>query len=122
MKLLHIDDDAIMREIVASTLARYLPDLSLQSADSLTTATDTLKNYQPDIVILDQTLPDGKGLDWLARHPTLKSIKIILMSGHDMKDEINTMHGWQITMLLKPVRPKQLVAVLQAVISARAIV
>jgi DNA-binding NtrC family response regulator len=115
MHLLHIDDDETLREIVASTITRYLPDISLQLASSLTLAESIVSQSNPDIIIIDQTLQDGLGLDWLKCHPDLKSTRIILMSGHDLSVEIQAFKGWNITILQKPVRPKHLVAELQAV-------
>lgn len=59
-------------------------DLELDHVKNLAAAADYLKEEQPAIVILDNKLPDGFGVDLI---PEIKkaypSIKIIMISGFD---------------------------------------
>ena len=44
---------------------------------------------RPDLVILDLTLPDGDGysfVEWLRRQPALRSLPLVVYSGHELSD------------------------------------
>ena len=59
-------------------------EMELDHVKNLTAAEEYLQNEQPSVIILDNKLPDGFGLDLI---PVLKkkypSIKIIMISGFD---------------------------------------
>ena len=59
-------------------------DLNVTHVKSLSDAADLLKKQQPDLVLLDNRLPDGYGFDFIgylkANYP---AIKIIMISGVD---------------------------------------
>ena len=59
-RLLHVEDDADVRRIVAAILGQ---DALIVAASTLRQARQHLQNDRFDLAILDLTLPDGSGLD-----------------------------------------------------------
>lgn len=83
--VLHVDDDADVRRIVAETLGDRCDVLS---ADSLKSARRLLERASPDVVILDIALSDGSGLDLL---PQLRSdpahvAPVVIFSAQEVHD------------------------------------
>lgn len=66
MKLLVVDDHAIVREGVRRLLAP-LPDLRITEAASVSAAASLFRGDRPDVVLLDLNLPHGSGLELLRR-------------------------------------------------------
>ena len=57
--------------------------IKLDHAKTIASAQDYLKKEQPSIVILDNKLPDGFGVDFISYiKETYPSIKIIMISGY----------------------------------------
>jgi DNA-binding response OmpR family regulator len=66
--VLHVEDDALNRQLVGTVLARYHPEVELVSVASLAEARSALQMFTPDLILLDLLFPDGLGSDLL---PTL---------------------------------------------------
>ncbi|TLX61912.1 histidine kinase [Stutzerimonas nosocomialis] len=86
--LLHVEDDADLRELLSSLLAPL--DIDLHGAGSLAEAREQLAQRHHDLAILDLMLPDGDGLKLLdelaaARPPT----PVIIFSALDAPDTDN---------------------------------
>lgn len=82
--ILIIDDDAMMR--TAISMPFHLKGCKVYEAASGREAMAILQNEAIEAVILDYELPDLTGLNVykiLQRHPRLKKIPVILISGHD---------------------------------------
>lgn len=59
-------------------------EMELDHVKNLSDAADYLKKEQPSVVILDNKLPDGFGVDFISYlKQTYPSIKIIMISGFD---------------------------------------
>jgi two-component system, LytTR family, response regulator len=66
MKAVIIDDENDSRNILASYLKKYCPDVTVCGfGESVTTGIETIKKNQPDIVFLDIEMPYGNGFDLL---------------------------------------------------------
>jgi DNA-binding response OmpR family regulator len=63
-RILHVEDDADLRSILARSLADRVEWVG---ASSLQEAEDMLRHDRFDLVVLDLDLPDGSGLDLLER-------------------------------------------------------
>jgi CheY-like chemotaxis protein len=63
MHILLIDDDSIVRMVTSATLEDMGHDVT--SLESAKDASQVLMLEQPDIVIVDQQMPDLSGEDWL---------------------------------------------------------
>jgi DNA-binding response OmpR family regulator len=81
-KLLAIDDDHDILKVLRANLE--LHGFSMLTADSLAAAREILASQQPDLVLLDLTLPDGDGLEFCcflkSLHPFLP---VIMLTARD---------------------------------------
>lgn len=82
-RILHVDDDVDILQIVATVLEGTA---QLTSAMSLKEAREKLAEQQFDLVILDLALPDGSGIDLL---PILaeRIIPVVVFSIHNLEKE-----------------------------------
>lgn len=62
--ILHIEDNPADQDL-ATEYARRLPGVFLRSVDSLAQATQELRDYTPDLILLDLCLRDSDGLQSL---------------------------------------------------------
>lgn len=66
MKAVIIDDEKDSRNILASYLKKYCPDVTVCGfGESVATGLVEIKKHQPDIVFLDIEMPYGNGFDLL---------------------------------------------------------
>jgi DNA-binding NarL/FixJ family response regulator len=90
VKLLLVDDHAIVREGIRSTLLRY-PFISIAGeAGNGKEAVLKCKQLQPDIVLMDLNMPEMSGLEAL---PLLRKLcprsKVIALTVHDNKEYVS---------------------------------
>ncbi|MBX7143140.1 MAG: response regulator [Oligoflexia bacterium] len=77
-----IDDDQSFKRIVEMRLKSFIPELSLTHFPNLASAREFFKSNkdaQIDLVILDQHLPDGQGIDFL-NEGLLPDVAVLSMS------------------------------------------
>ncbi|RYY85998.1 MAG: response regulator [Chitinophagaceae bacterium] len=81
-KVLIVEDEGDMCLLLNIMLAGK--DMELEHVKGLVAAEEFLQNETPALILLDNKLPDGYGLDFI---PYLKkshpSVKIIMISGYD---------------------------------------
>jgi DNA-binding response OmpR family regulator len=86
-KILLVDDDQFMRDVVATKLSSEKYTVSV--AATAEEARQKIDEVMPDIVLLDLELPDEHGLDVLRElknsDPT-KNIPVIIFSNNDSLD------------------------------------
>ena len=81
-KLLIVEDEGDMCLLLNIILNDT--DLELNHVQSLLAADEYLQREQPEIIILDNKLPDGYGIDFIMYiKKKFPSIKIIMISGFD---------------------------------------
>jgi len=81
-KILIIEDEGEMCFVLNLLLNQ--DNTSLDHVKNLLAADEYLKKEQPNIVILDNKLPDGYGVDFITHlKKNYPSIKIIMISGFD---------------------------------------
>ena len=81
-KLLIVEDEGDMCLLLNIILNDT--DLELNRVQSLLAADEYLQREQPEIIILDNKLPDGYGIDFIMYiKKKFPSIKIIMISGFD---------------------------------------
>jgi len=84
-------------------------ELRLEHVNNLLAANEYIKKEQPEIVILDNKLPDGFGIDFIG--PIKKnypSIKIIMISGFDVSAKDVALENGADLFLAKPFTREQL--------------
>lgn len=100
-QLLVVDDDEDFCMIIQNELADIF---SIQSVSNITRALDCLKKCPPDVMILDNYLPDGLGAKYIAEckqnNPSLKIVMVSADADPILKRE--TMEAGASLFLLKP--------------------
>ncbi len=115
--VLVIDDEPAIGESLTYSLQgagfSSITAMSLGEADTLLQEHGT----HISLVILDLSLPDGHGFDWLRSLRTSSSLPVIILSSHD--DEIEHIVGLEIgadDFIDKPFSPREVVARARAIL------
>jgi len=111
LRLLLVDDDAGLRELVRTTFG--LVDVELDEADSADAAEVLLAERLPDVIVLDLSMPRVDGVEFFSRlrsERRTRSIPVVLLSGDDEAARVAAELGID-AFLPKPFSPLQLLAV-----------
>jgi DNA-binding NarL/FixJ family response regulator len=86
--ILLVEDHDIYREVVRTSLGRYLPGFEMLEADCLAAALPLLRSHRIDVLIVDMTLPDGSAVDLLEQSaPFIRhGGRVIVLSSHSSTD------------------------------------
>lgn len=115
MKILVVDDDRVLAEIMVFTLQRAGFEV-IQAYDGAT-ARRRWRQDEPDLIVLDVNLPDASGFELCREIRQESDVPIILLTVRGEEDDI--VHGLEIgadDYITKPYSPRQLVARTQAVL------
>lgn len=115
-KILIVDDEPALLELVASTLNDY-GFLRLYLAGDLKTARKLLKTEQPDAAVLDVMLPDGNGFDFCKEIRRQSDIPVLFLTARgEAEDRFEGLETGADDYIVKPFLPKELVLRLSAVL------
>ena len=108
MNILIIEDEGDISLILNLMLKKE--DIELDHVTTIAKAGAFLKDQQPNIVIMDNQLPDGWGMDYIA---TIKAdypgIKIIMITGNtDITDKETALQNGADVFLAKPFTKDQI--------------
>jgi two-component system, OmpR family, response regulator len=96
-------------------------EMDLDHVKTLASAEEYLQNGSPSVVILDNKLPDGYGLDFIPflknNHPTSK---IIMISGYDASAEDAALESGANIFLEKPFTRDQLYQAIKTLLDEQA--
>ncbi|NOT15818.1 MAG: sigma-54-dependent Fis family transcriptional regulator [Methylotenera sp.] len=81
--------------------------------ETLQGARDIVKQFIPDIVLLDMRLPDGNGLDLLPEFVAKNAVVIVMTAYGEISDAVNAMKQGAIDYLKKPIDLEELLLVIQ---------
>jgi len=81
-----VDDDPLLVEAVRFTLERA--GYEVQSASNNAEALDVVRNFPPDLALLDIGLPDGDGLRLCRALQTSRPLPVIFLTAHDREMDI----------------------------------
>lgn len=116
MKILVIEDDSDLREIITRSLEkeRYV----VETAPDYRTARSKALGYEYDCLLLDIMLPDGNGLDLLETlHRKGKKVNVIILSAKDsIEDKVKGLDLGADDYLPKPFHLAELHARLKSVL------
>ena len=116
-RLLLVDDHVLFREGLTSLISPQ-PDLRVVGqAGSVQEAIGTARKLQPDIILMDFTLPDGTGLDATqAILAELPATKIVFLTVHDDDETLfAAIRAGAVGFLFKNTRSAELLQRLRAV-------
>jgi DNA-binding NarL/FixJ family response regulator len=83
MKVLVVEDQTMVRELLVLACANAMPAATVDSAGTARAAETTCRRHPPDLIILDLVLPDGDGLDLLPRlFAAAPAARVIALSSH----------------------------------------
>ena len=115
-KILIIEDEGDMCLLINILLSGK--DIELDHVQTLGKAEEYLSETQPSVVILDNKLPDGFGVDMI---PFLKkthpSIKIVMISGFDKAAEDVALENGADIYLAKPFTQDQLFGAVEKLVN-----
>lgn len=87
-----VEDDDDLRGLLTNILKQKVS--SVADSDSLTSAQQKIKEAQPDFILLDNNLPDGRGLDYIKTFKALcPSVNIVIISALPNLKEEAFLHG-----------------------------
>lgn len=115
-KVLVIDDDPALRQLLADYLNRHGYDTLL--APDATDLTERIVRYAPDLLVLDRMLPGGDGADACRRlREQGEDIPVVLLTARDEAvDRIIGLEAGADDYLGKPFDPRELLARIEAVL------
>jgi DNA-binding response OmpR family regulator len=119
MTILHIEDDPVMQDVVAETLRRFLPMATFNQVTDLAAAQAFMSRQAPSMMLVDQTLPDGNGVEWVCGLNPAPSCPVVIVTGNDLASFVSEYSGpLRLSVVKKPFRPRDLADHLQALTSA----
>lgn len=116
MRLLIIEDNDRLAGLIAAGLGRH--GYACDVAATLAIAQDSIATVEYDAVIVDLGMPDGDGLDWLARARQAGRMMpaLILTARGALGDRIAGLDAGADDYLVKPVEIEELAARLRALL------
>lgn len=90
IKVLVVDDHAILRDGIRSLLENQEDIMVVGEADNGATAIEFLKKSQPDIVLMDISMPKMNGLEATQIiKQQFPSVKVLILTQHDSREYIS---------------------------------
>lgn len=117
MKVLLIEDDPDIRDIVTLTLEMRWSDVNLVSTAFGVKGVELVKTEIPDIVLLDLGLPDTDGFEVLRHIREFSDVPVVIVTvrGEEL-DKIRGLEMGADDFVTKPFSPGELLARLQALL------
>ncbi len=116
MKVLVVDDDPEVAEIVSLAFSFHRPDYEIVRADNGWEALRKVERDQPDIVILDVAMPGLTGFEVTRKLRESNDVPVILLTAKGLEDD--KVEGLELgadDYIVKPFGPKELMARVDAV-------
>lgn len=111
-KVLIVEDEGDMCLLINILLSGK--GIEMDHVPTLAAAEDYLQKEQPTVVILDNRLPDGLGIDFIpVIKKTYPAIKVIMISGFDKAAADVALENGADTYLAKPFTKEQLFAAVE---------
>ncbi|RLC92407.1 MAG: DNA-binding response regulator [Chloroflexi bacterium] len=117
MRIVMIEDDESITEIVSLAFEMRWPETELISTDMGEKGIELVKSEKPDLVILDLGLPDISGFDVLQRIRSFSTVPIIILTVR--AEEADVIQGVELgadDYVVKPFRQLELLGRAQALV------
>jgi DNA-binding NtrC family response regulator len=117
--ILIIEDEKLLRWALTEQLSRA--GHAVHAAGDLAEATEHLRKHQPDVLLLDLSLPDGHGLDFYEQHESQldDSVVIVMTAVGQIEDAVRAMKLGALDFLNKPVDQAELVRMVERSLTVR---
>jgi len=114
--ILLVEDDKDIQEVNKSML-EWRGGYQVRLAGNLAEAREQVKEAVPDMIVLDVTLPDGNGLDFLAELRQDKNIPVLILSAlGKIEDRIKGLRAGGDDYLSKPYNNDELLLRIEALL------
>jgi DNA-binding NtrC family response regulator len=110
-KVLIVEDEVLFARAVLKRLQKA--GYECEHVESLQDARTIVKQFLPDIVLLDMRLPDGNGLDLLADFVAKNAVVIVMTAHGEISDAVNAMKLGAVDYLKKPIDLEELLLSIQ---------
>jgi len=110
-KVLIVEDEALFARAVMRRLQKS--NYECAHVETVQDARDILKQFSPDIVLLDMRLPDGNGLDLLPFFVARNAMVIVMTAHGEISDAVNAMKQGAVDYLKKPIDLEELLLSIQ---------
>jgi DNA-binding NtrC family response regulator len=117
--VLLVEDEKLLRWALTEQLRRAGHDV--QAAENLAEAAGHLEQHQPDVMLLDLSLPDGFGLDFYDKNKTQleHTVVIVMTAVGQVEDAVRAMKLGALDFLNKPVDNDELVRLIDRSLTVR---
>jgi two-component system OmpR family response regulator len=117
-KILIVEDEGDMCLVLEMIL--HKKDVSIHHVKKISAAEEYLKNSTPDLILLDNRLPDGLGVDFIYFIKNFyPAVKIIMISGKDGALKDIALHNGADLFLPKPFSRKELLRSVESLLNAQ---
>ncbi|HEV8507779.1 MAG TPA: response regulator [Chitinophagaceae bacterium] len=115
-KILIIEDEGEMCLVLNILLSNE--DIELEHVKNLSAAEEYLSNELPSLIILDNKLPDGFGVDYI-RHVKEKypSVRIVMITGFDASAKDVAMENGADLFLEKPFTKQEILTAIKSLLT-----
>ncbi|WP_018985312.1 sigma-54-dependent transcriptional regulator [Methylophilus methylotrophus] len=110
-KILLVEDEVLFAKAVVKRLQKA--GFECEHAESLQDARLLVKQFEPDMALLDMRLPDGNGLDLLSDFVARNINTIVMTAFGDVTDAVNAIKLGAIDYLKKPIDLEELLLIIQ---------
>ncbi len=110
-KILIVEDEALFARAVVRRLQKS--GYECAHVESLQDARNIVRQFMPDVVLLDMRLPDGNGLDLLSEFVTKGAVVIVMTAYGEISDAVNAMRQGAVDYLKKPIDLEELLLSIQ---------
>ncbi len=118
VKILHVEDNAIQRELVQRLLELEIQDCEMQFADNGMDGFNRAQSWQPDIILMDLRMPQMDGFETihsLKTTPATARIPIIAISAWaNLKNEERALSLGASRCIVKPFDPDEVLTAIYA--------
>jgi DNA-binding NtrC family response regulator len=117
--ILLVEDEKLLRWTLTEKLERA--GHVVHEAPDLREAASHLEHHQPDVMLLDLSLPDGHGLDFYEKHrPRLEdTVTIVMTAVGEVEDAVRSMKLGALDFLSKPVDQQELIGLIDRSVTVR---
>ena len=110
-KVLIVEDEALFARAVVRRLQKS--GYECAHVESLQDARNIVRQFTPDVVLLDMRLPDGNGLDLLPEFVAKGAVVIVMTAHGEISDAVNAMKQGAVDYLKKPIDLEELLLSIQ---------